>query len=548
MTGYISGTAGDCSRKRQKIPKLAALTLCAALPISCAVGPDYRQPPLNLPQRWHNSANPEKTAPASGQNSAEQAARSPQSKQQALAGWWRQLRDPQLNALIDIAMADNLTIAAAKARRRAARALAYQTSGALLPSADAGGSAARRKQGNAEAGDYYNGNFDAAWELDLFGGNKRATEAAQAGFTASAADLRAAAVSLIGDIAANYVEIRRLQAQLQLSRRTAQSQRQTADLVERKFRTGAASALDYYNAAGQAADMEADIPRRQQQLVITEHRLALLLGQAPADLNSLLLNRNIAAGSGKNLMKKSVNAAASAGRSGIPAIPKTLPRTIPADILVSRPDIYAAERRLAQATAIIGQKQAALYPSIRLTGNIAANGLHLGDLGKNSAVSRGFGPSINLPLFHGGSLLAGVELARAERDQNFLTLRSTVLTALEDVENALITLHNSRQTAQKKTEAAQAYRRSMQLSHDLYDSGNSDFLQLLTAERSYFYAEQGALDAFAAGTTAYISLMKALGGGWDGVTDYRTPEIIDKNTGPHFIKTAAQSSREQRRN
>lgn len=494
-----------CKRAAQR----AMAACCALLPAACAVGPEYQKPEIKLPAQW-----------AAGRAMAQRAAGNPQGadRQAELAGWWRRLGDPQLNRLVSLAMGDNLTVAAAKARVREARALAYQTAGALMPSLDSSAGYKRRRATGGPTADSYNGGFDAAWELDIFGANQRALAAAKAGFDAAREDLQAAMVSLIGDVAANYVEARRLQAQLRLSEETARSQRQTADLIARKYQSGAVSNLDSSNASGQAADMEANVPRLAEQLAITQHRLAILLGQPPAIFAALPDFKN--------------------SGGGIPQPPLRLPATIPADILLSRPDVRAAERRLAQATAIIGQREAQRYPAVSLTGNIATAGRSFGDLAKNSTIGWAFGPALSLPLFRGGALAAAVEVARAERDQNFLSYRASVLTALEDVENALVSLKNNRLAAQKKAEAAGAYRTALTLSRSLYETGNTGFLELLTAERSYYSARQGALDARAAAATNYISLMKALGGGWDGAADYRRPEIIDKNTGPHFSKFA----------
>jgi len=486
----------------------AGLFCCLLSLVSCSVGPDYTRPDMALPQKWGD-----KTAAAAAGG---------QDRQAELAGWWKRLQDPLLDQMITAAGSDNLDIAAAKARVREARAVARQTAGALFPSLDSGAGYKRQKTGGpfSVTQDHYNGSFDSAWEIDLFGLNRRALEAARAGFAAAQEDLRAVMVTLIGDVASNYVEARRLQAQLRLSEETALSQRQTADLIRRKYQTGAVSSLDANNAAGQAADMEANIPRLTGQLAIIKHRLAILLGQPPAAVNDLIEAQYYRQG------------------RDIPAAPEHLPATIPADILLSRPDVRAAERRLAQSTAIIGQREAQRYPAVSLTGNIATNATHPDNLGKNSSISWVFGPSISLPLFRGGALVAGVEIAQAQRDQNFINLRSAVLTALEDVENALTSLKNDRLLAAKETEAAKAYQTSLGLSRNLYESGNTSFLELLTAERSYYSARQNALNARAAATTDYISLMKALGGGWDGMADYSKPEIIDKNTGPHFSRPA----------
>jgi len=497
---------GRFLRRRARRLKPAAGLLLPAWLAACAVGPDYQKPNLAVPAQW-------------GKNNPAGAGQQGQDKSAALAGWWRQLHDPLLNQLIDAAIADNLDVATAKARLRQARAMVYQSSGALFPTLDYGGNYNRRRAAGRSPGDAFNGNFDSAWELDIFGGNKRGVEAAQAGFAASREDLRAAMVTLIGDVAANYVEVRRLQAQITMTAEMARSQRSTANLVNNQFKAGQTSALNANNAAGQAADTEAGLPMYRGQLGVAMHRLSVLLGQPPAYISGLLERQDKRAGR-------------------IPAPPARLPATIPADILLSRPDVQAAERRLAQATAAIGQQEAQLYPSISLTGNIATNTVNFSDFANYSTIGWAFGPSLTVPLFHGGQLLANVYVAKAERDQNFIAYRQAVLTALQDVEDALVSLHNDRQMAAKKAEAAQAYRNSLRLARGLYESGNTSFLELLTAERSAFSSQSGAIDARASAAKDYISLMKALGGGWDGAVSYGRAEIDDKKTYPHFVKPA----------
>jgi len=488
--------------------RLAAGLFASAGLASCAVGPDYQKPNLAVPAQWSGGPKAANAA-AAGQQGRDQSA--------ALAGWWKNLHDPRLNQLVNAAIAQNLDVASAKARIRQARATIYQTAGALLPGADYGGSYNRRRTAGMDPRDAFNGNFDASWELDIFGGNKRSIEAAQAGFAAAQEDLRNVMVTLIGDVAANYVEIRRLQAQLAMMTDMARSQRSTANLVKKQLQAGQASALDANNANGQAADMEASLPVYRGQIAVAQHRLAVLLGQPPAAIISLTEPAGVKAG-------------------GIPVPPARLPATIPADILLSRPDVRAAERRLAQATAIIGQREAQLYPGISLTGSIATNTVNFSDFAKYSTIGWAFGPSLTVPLFHGGQLLANVYVAKALRDQNFIAYRQAVLTALQDVEDALASLKNDRLAAQKKTEAAQSYRASLNLARGLYASGNTSFLELLTAERSASSAGSGAIDARANMAKDYISLMKALGGGWDGAVSYGRREIDDTHTAPHFVK------------
>lgn len=482
--------------------RLAPLVLIAASLSGCVVGPDYKFPSLDLPTFWGKQ---EQATPA-----VEPA------KPADLARWWQRMNDPLLTDLIDEAVAGNLDVASAKANIREARASYRQSGGALLPSVDGSASATRSKSrssgfGSSGASNQYQAGFDAAWELDLFGANQRALEAAAYGLDAANEDLRAVLLTLIGDVASNYVELRGYQARIDLARRTVESQRETVALTRTKFEAGASSAIDLANATGQAASTEASLSALEASYAASVHRLSVLTGQAPAALTNRL---------------------AAVGPIPAPALP--IPTGVPADILKTRPDVRFAERQYAQSTAQIGQAEAARYPSISLTGSIATSGQNLGDLGKSSSIGWSFGPSLTVPIFNGGQLAAGVELAEAQRDRFFIAYRTAVLIALEDVENATVSLSQERLRYDRLTEAATNYRQAVTLARALYQAGSSSFLEVLDADRSLYSAEDSLIQSQVAITTNYIALNKALGGGWDGAIDASRPEVTDSNTGPHL--------------
>jgi NodT family efflux transporter outer membrane factor (OMF) lipoprotein len=208
---------------------------------------------------------------------------------------------------------------------------------------------------------------------------------------------------------------------------------------------------------------------------------------------------------------------------------------VPADVLTARPDVRKAERQLAQYTAKIGQAESALYPDVTLTGSVSTTGLKIGDLGKNSTIGWSIGPTVSVPIFNGGKLRAGVQIAQAQRDQYDAALQAAVLSALEDVENAMVSLAQERIRIESLSEAAQRYREASRLSHALYETGSSSFLDVLDAERSQYSAEDSLLQSRAAVAKDYIALAKALGGGWDGEIDSATPAVIDTNIGPHIV-------------
>ncbi|AMX94007.1 efflux transporter outer membrane subunit [Mesorhizobium sp. M7A.F.Ca.US.014.04.1.1] len=495
MTGLERGSV---AARRLLAPMLTAVLLAG-----CVVGPDYQTPILAMPANWSGQKPTKPAQPA------------------RLSKWWQRLRDPELNTLVEEAVAGNLDVATAKAKIREARASYRQSAGTLLPSADGSGSASRNKSAETTSGSdatysEYQAGFDASWELDLFGANRRGVEAAHYGLNASQEELRSTLLTLVGDVASYYTQARGYQARIALARRSAASQRQTAELTRTMAQAGTATAADVAKAMGQAASTEAAVPTLEASYAQAVHRLAVLAGRPPASLNERL--KRVAP---------------------IPAPRLPMPTGIPADLLLSRPDLRMAERQYAQYTAKIGQAEAARYPSVSLTGDISTAALKLGDLGKNSSIGWSFGPTLSVPLFNAGQLQAAVEVAKAQRDQYFIAYRSSVLTALEDVENALVLLSQERIRIGKLASSAKSYGEAASLEGTLYKAGETSLLDVLDAQRSLYSAEDSLLQSRVLLATNYIALNKALGGGWDGAVDSAKPEIVDVKTGPRLASKPA---------
>ncbi|RWC34696.1 MAG: efflux transporter outer membrane subunit [Mesorhizobium sp.] len=487
MTGFERGLV---AARRMIVPIFTAVLLAG-----CVVGPDYQKPLLPMPANW------------TGQKPAK-AARPAQ-----LSKWWQRLRDPELNTLVEQAVAGNLDVATAKARIREARASYRKSVGTLFPSAEGSGSATRSKDSSSTSSSsdpysLYQAGFDASWELDLFGTNRRSVEAARYGLDASEEELRSTLLTLVGDVASYYAEARGYQARIGLARRAAASQKQTAVLTRTMAQVGMSTAADVAKAMGQASSTEADVPTLEAGYAEAVHRLSVLTGRPPAALNERL--------------KRVVP---------IPTPRLPVPTGIPADILLSRPDVRMAERQYAQSTAKIGQAEAARYPSVSLTGDIDTTAFKVGDLGKNSTIGWSFGPTLSVPVFNGGQLKAAVEVARAQRDQYFIAYQASVLTALEDVENALVALRQERIRNSKLAASAKSYAGAARLEGTLYKAGETSLLEVLDAERSLYSAEDDLLQSRIAIATDYIALNKALGGGWDGAIDAGKPEVVDVKTG-----------------
>lgn len=493
----------DALKRLGTMPRAATFRMALALVgttflAGCVVGPDYQKPNLLVPASW--SGKQEKT-PA---------------KPPELSQWWKQLHDPLLDQLIAEAVEGNLDVATAKAKVREARATTREEAGSLLPSLSASSSATRNRSAASDASSdatlysQYQGGFDASWELDLFGANKRALEAARYSEQASEEELRDTLLTLVGDVASYYVQAREYQALIELAQRSAKSQRQTAALTRSQFDAGEATGLDAVKADAQAASTEADIPSYRISYAQSVHRLGVLLGKSPSAVEDRL-----------------------AKGGSIPSPKLAVSTGIPADILLTRPDVRMAERQLAQYTAKVGQAQANRYPSVSLTGSIASSATSLSDLGKKSTIGWSFGPTLSVPLFQGCQLKAAVEVSKAQRDQYFIAYQASVLSAMEDVQNAVVALTQTRLQNAKILVSVDGYRKAAKLSRTLNDTGATDFLNVLDSERSLYSAEESLIQSRTSIATYYISLNKALGGGWDGAIDVSKPVVIDGNEAPH---------------
>ncbi|MEM5290464.1 efflux transporter outer membrane subunit [Paraburkholderia sabiae] len=514
--------------KRIERVKVVVATVGAAIGVmvlgGCAVGPDFVKPAAHVPGNWTAADNVQRTA------------------RPELTRWWERLNDPVLNALVNEAVSGNLDVATARAKVREARASYQQAGGSLYPvlratgsalrsgsgsnalssgasgsssSSSAGGTTSSRTLSTQSPANIFQAGLDASWELDLFGANRRALESAGYGLDAAQWSLRATLLTLVGDVTSYYVQARGYQARIALARGTAASQEQTAKITRMKYEAGVSSALDPANAEGQAQTTLATIPALETSYLQAVHSLSVLTGRTPEALLEQMSRVE---------------------QIPTPALP--IPVGVPADVLLARPDVRLAERQYAQYTAKVGQAEAARYPSVSLTGTVTTSGTQFGDLARRSSIGWSFGPSVTIPLFNGGRLKAAVEVAQAVRDQYFIAYQSAVLTALKDVENATVALSRETDRGQALQASVDAYRQALTIARALYGAGSTGFLEVLTAERSLYSAEDAMVMSRVAVTTDYIALNKALGGGWDGQIDTVTPEVIDSHTGPHVHRTA----------
>lgn len=453
------------------------LALVALLAGCTAVGPDYvRQEPA-APAAWTYAA---------GVGSA---------ATEDLAHWWQRLQDPLLATLVEEALRNNPDLRSAQAKLRESRARRDLASSNRFPTVTASITGSRNRSsaaaGSGTTNNLFSAGFDASWEPDVFGGQRRAVEAAEAELGASLASLHDVQVSLAAEIALNYIELRSFQSRLAIARNNLATQSETLQITEWREQAGLATSLDVEQARTNREQTRATIPSLSTSLTEAENRLAILLGKFPAALHDQLSTP-----------------------AALPALPDEVAVGIPADTLRQRPDVSAAERRLAAETARIGQESADLYPHFTLSGSFGWKALTLGALGNAGTVASSLVGSVAQTLFDAGRIRNRIRIQGAVQEQALAAYEKTVLTALEDVENALAAYANNRERQATLRQAVQSSRNAAQLARQLYESGNTDFQKVLDSERSRLSSEDSLASAEAEGLTALISLYKALGGGW----------------------------------
>lgn len=451
---------------------LAVLTIAG-----CAAGPDYKVPQPQLPAAWTGGPAADATE-----------------KQAALeAAWWQRFGDPLLTRLVERALVANTDLRQAQAALRQARASRDVARAAFAPSVTASATAARSSGGGSPGSNHFAAGFDAAWELDLFGGLRRGAEAADADLQSAAASLESTRVSLAAEAARNYVELRAYQLRIAIAQANLASQSETLQLTDWRAQSGLVGSLDVEQARANREQTRAQIPALASALAASRHALALLLNEPPAALDAEL------------------------GAAPTPQVPQADARVaigIPADVLRQRPDVVAAERSLAAATARIGVAEAARWPALSLSGSIGLDAARIGDLTGSGALSRSLVGALAAPIFDAGRLRAQVEIQEAAQEQALAAYEATVIGALRDVEDALSALAAGRERAAALAQAVEAARNAALLARYRYSSGLTDFQTVLDTERTVRTIEDSVATTEADNATALIQLFKALGGGW----------------------------------
>lgn len=463
----------------------------------CSVGPDYHPSTaadLGVPDAYSVRAAP---------------------TPEDLTRWWAKFDDPILGQLVERAAAANLDIAQATARLRQAREALVQNRAGLLPTLT--GSAGYNRSQNLvggtrnvqlsdgsitsvsnSGGDSFSLGLDAQYQVGLFGEVRRTVESSRAQYQASGFDYATTLISIESEVARNYVLARAYQAQLANARDSLAIQDDNLDIAGFRVQAGLVSSVDVEQARGQRAQTAATIPNLEQQYNAAVSRLGVLTGQAPGALKPLI-----------------------APVRPIPTGPATVGVGIPADTLRQRPDVRAAERTLAAATAEIGVAKAALYPALAISGSIDTNAVSIGGIG--DAITGGLFAGLTQAIFNGGRLRAQVRSNEAAADAAFAAYRSAVLVALEDVENAVAALDAARQREVQFRIAFDAATASAILARSQYRTGLTDFTTLNQQETSLLSAQNGLTQARSDQATALVSLYAALGGGWDATVIPEAP-------------------------
>jgi NodT family efflux transporter outer membrane factor (OMF) lipoprotein len=463
--------------------------LLLTLSFGCAVGPQYERPKVAVPKSFSESND-------YGPTSFER--------------WWTGFRDPLLESLVRRAVDGNLDLKISAARIREARAARGIAAAAGLPQLRASGGYSRSKQLVARTDgvvlaqgpsvqSLFEAGFDASWEIDVFGGVRRDMEAALAQVQAAEEAREDVLVTLVADVARNYVELRGTERQIEILNQTVESQRESMALAQARLDSGLGAEFDVARAEGLLAATVAQRPVLDVLRRESAFRIGVLLGREPEALLSEL----------DAPRTRSPGVAFGEAKPPAPEIPSVLP----SELLSRRPDLRRSERELAAATARIGVAKADLFPRFNILGSFGRRNNDLGHLNASSQFWSG-GFFFQWPIFAGGRIHANIRMQEARQEQALLQYQKAILTALEEVENALSAHVRELQRQESLRASVAANRRALELATERYTSGLESFLAVLDAQRSVYAAEDQLVQSERNVAVALIAVYKALGGGW----------------------------------
>ena len=474
--------------------RLTCMLILFSVLSGCALGPQYREPKLAVPETWSETHKGEYLAVS-----------------RDISRWWTVFNDPVLDSLVDRAIHTNLELRVAEGRIREARAARGIVAADRLPSIDASASYTRSERsesvppfrsqssggaaGNAfgdRVQNLFQAGFDAGWELDVFGGVRRDVEAASADVDAVVEDRRAVLVTLLAEVARNYVELRGDQLRMAILKSNLKVERETLDLTRVRFAAGLTNDLDVARAEALVSTTQAQVPVLETSSKQAIHRIGVLLGKYPGSLIPELTKE-----------------------APIPLHPPGVPVGLPSDLLRRRPDIRRAERELAAATARIGVATADLFPKFSLTGFFGGRSDAFGDLTAGPGRFWGFGPSVRWPIFAGGRIRANIQAQNARQEQALALYEKAVLTSMEEVENALVAYAQEQERRFLLERSADANLRAVKLANSRYSGGLENFISVLDAQRSLYASQDQLAQSEKTVEVNVIGLYKALGGGWE---------------------------------
>lgn len=472
--------SGKDERHRQAALLMIGLTLLSG----CTVGPRYAKPTTPAPPQYKEVPPNWKTA-----QPADQVAK---------GKWWEIYQDPQLNALEEQINVSNQSLKAAQAQFEQARAIVRINRSNLYPTVSAGVTATR----NRLSKNRFNGQLspsssytdlqlpvDASYEADVWGRVRRTVEAARANAQASAADLENVSLSLHAELASDYFQVRALDAEEQLLESTVDAYRKALELTQNRYNGGVVSQVDVAQAQTQLETTRAQLIDLGVQRAQLEHAIAVLTGQSPSTFSLAAMP--------------------------LSSTPPVVPAGLPSELLERRPDIAANERRMAEANAQIGVATAAYYPTITLsaTGGFEGNSITNWFNGPSGFIQAG--ASAFETIFDAGRRHAITDQARSAFDQSVANYQETVLSAFEDVEDSLAALRVLQDEAKTQDAAVEAAQHSLALSNNRYKGGVATYLEVITAQSIALSDQRVAVEIAGRRMTASVSLIKAIGGGWN---------------------------------
>lgn len=446
------------------------------------VGRNYNPPEPIVPDRWNNNLTSDLHSDSS-----------------SLEKWWTRFNDPTLNRLVNTARSSNRDLAVAFERINEARAARGIANSQLFPQIDAVGSVTRGRTsqnlGNpspfaGKTNDFWSTGLDAGWELDFFGGVRRAVESADASAEATEELYRDTMVSLLAEVAFAYIQIRTLDERINLAEKNIQNQNESLKLTQDRLEAGLVPELDVSQATSNLSTTRAVIPALRNQRNLALNRLAVLIGKYPVAAEAFLQDAR-----------------------GIPSPTRAAGLGIPANLVRSRPDIRAAERTLAAQVARIGVAEADLYPRFTLAGTFQLQALSASNLPQSNSRNYAFGPSFRWNIFSAGRIRNQIAVEESRTKQAYLNYENTVLKGVAEVEDALSSVSNERDRFAALSTAVTASQKTVELVKSNYREGLTDFQNVLDAERTIFANEDSLAVSKGQIAAAYVSLFKSLGGG-----------------------------------